>query len=444
MGITWFRGDKRVEETQRIKHEVKNVSKHKYLLMLTITNPAMSDGGLYRCNAFNPFGDSNANINLNFETGEEQKAPAAVPAPEPAKKPSNATAPESPAPTKKTSTAAPGADGFPPTFTEKPRIVPNENGTLVTMKFKVRAKPKAEMQWFKGSQKIKEGSKFAVKYNTLSNDEYEIMLEISKPCADDGGDYKCMMKNEFGQLQAKLNLNIEAEPSAAPQAQGQAPTFVEKPKIVTKEDGKLIMLIVRYRAESMCECIWSFKETVVRETSSMKIIHEKSFDYWESRIELTDPAPENAGLYKCVVNNKFGEINANLSLNIEVAPVIRERPIVKKVVKKKSVVLQCAVQGTQDIDVQWFKEGQAITAGKTSRYSVEKKKSEVRDGETIVQLQIEDTEINDQGSYQLEARSETGETQSQTVTLQEDQVKMEAAEDAAETESVTATEEVTT
>lgn len=50
------------------------------------------------------------------------------------------------------------ADGFPPTFTEKPRIVPNETGTLVTMKFKVRAKPKAEMQWFKGSQKIKEGT----------------------------------------------------------------------------------------------------------------------------------------------------------------------------------------------------------------------------------------------------------------------------------------------
>merc|ERR1719192_2478519 len=306
-----------------------------------------------------------------------------------------------------------------------------------------RAKPKAEMQWFKGTQKLKEGPKFAVKYNTLANDEYEIMLEISKPCADDGGDYKCMMKNEFGQLQAKLNLNIEAEPSAAPQAQGQAPTFVEKPKIVTKEDGKLTMLIVRYRAESMCECIWSFKETVVRETSSMKIIHEKSFDYWESRIELTDPAPENAGLYKCVVNNKFGEINANLSLNIEIAPVIRERPIIKKVEKKKSVVLQCAVQGTQDIDVQWFKEGQAISAGKTSRYSVEKKKSEVRDGETIVQLQIEDTEINDQGSYQLVAKSETGETQSQTVTLQEDQVKMEAAEVAPEAEaaSVASTEE---
>ena len=36
-----------------------------------------------------------------------------------------------------------------------------------------------------------------------------------------------------------------------------------------------------------------------------------------------DPAPENAGLYKCFVRNEFGEINANLSLNIEVAPVIK-------------------------------------------------------------------------------------------------------------------------
>merc|ERR1712233_265404 len=331
--------------------------------------------------------------------------------------------------------SGPTGDGFPPTFTEKPRIVPNETGTLVTMKFKVRAKPKAEMQWFKGSQKIKEGSKFAVKYNTLSNDEYEIMLEISKPSAEDGGDYKCMMKNEYGQLQAKLNLNIEAEPSAAPQAQGQAPTFVEKPKIETKEDGKLIQLIVRYRAESKCECIWSFKETTITETSTMKIVHEKSFDFWECKIELMGPAPENAGLYKCVVNNKYGEINANLSLNIEVAPVVRERPMVKKVEKKKSVVLQCAVQGTQDIDVKWYKEGHQISAKEGSRFSVEKKKSEVREGETIVQLEIHDTEITDQGSYQLVAKSETGETQSQTVTLQEEQVKMEAAEASPETVS---------
>ncbi len=66
----------------------------------------------------------------------------------------------------------------------------------------------------------------------------------------------------------------------------------------------------------------------------------------------------------------------------------RERPIIKKVEKKKSVVLQCAVQGNQEIEVQWFKEGQAIDTKQETKFSVQKKKSEVRAGETIVQLEI--------------------------------------------------------
>ena len=74
--------------------------------------------------------------------------------------------------------AAAVGDGIPPTFTEKPRIIPNEMGTLVTMKFRVRAKPKAEMQWYKGNQKIHEDSKFQSKYIELGNDEYEVLLEI--------------------------------------------------------------------------------------------------------------------------------------------------------------------------------------------------------------------------------------------------------------------------
>ena len=99
-----------------------------------------------------------------------------------------------------------------------------------------------------------------------------------------------MMKNDHGQLQAKLNLNIEAEPeSPAPQqpSGGAAPTFVEKPKIVTEKDGKLIMLVVKYRATAMCKCEWSYKETKVVETKTTRIVHEKVSDYFESRMELT-------------------------------------------------------------------------------------------------------------------------------------------------------------
>merc|ERR1712130_236328 len=121
-----------------------------------------------------------------------------------------------------------------------PKIVPNETGTLVTMRFKVRSQPKAEMQWFKGSEVIKEGSKFKVKYLECGKDEWEVLLEIS------------------------------------------------------------------------------------------------------------DPAPENAGMYKCFVKNQFGEINANLSLNIEVAPIIKSDDAARQAILKKRAELQCAVQGTED------------------------------------------------------------------------------------------------
>ena len=47
------------------------------------------------------------------------------------------------------------------------------------LSLKVKAKPKAEMQWYKGNHKIKEGVKFTSKYIELSNWEFEVLLEIS-------------------------------------------------------------------------------------------------------------------------------------------------------------------------------------------------------------------------------------------------------------------------
>merc|ERR1712051_301208 len=52
------------------------------------------------------------------------------------------------------------------------------------------------------------------------------------------------------------------------------------------------------------------------------------------------------------------------------------------------------------------KLGQPISTDTGERFTIEKKRSEVREGETIVQLEIQDTDATDQGSYQLVAKSE--------------------------------------
>lgn len=65
--ITWYQGTKIINGSSRIKMSRKSTGKDTYLLTLEISNPTKADGGNYRCNAFNSYGESNANISLNFQ-----------------------------------------------------------------------------------------------------------------------------------------------------------------------------------------------------------------------------------------------------------------------------------------------------------------------------------------------------------------------------------------
>lgn len=65
--ITWFQETKPINGSSRIKMLRKAISKDTYLLTLEISDPTREDGGNYRCNAFNVYGESNANIALNFQ-----------------------------------------------------------------------------------------------------------------------------------------------------------------------------------------------------------------------------------------------------------------------------------------------------------------------------------------------------------------------------------------
>jgi hypothetical protein len=65
--INWYQASKLILDSGRIRMSKKTIGKDLYLLRLEITNPTKEDGGNYRCNACNIFGESNANISLNFQ-----------------------------------------------------------------------------------------------------------------------------------------------------------------------------------------------------------------------------------------------------------------------------------------------------------------------------------------------------------------------------------------
>jgi hypothetical protein len=373
--ITWYQGDKSIADSSRVRMLRKTTGKDTYLLTLEISNPTREDGGNYRCNAFNVYGESNANIALNFQGGDN-------------------------------------AAGFAPSFIEKPKIIPNESGTLITMKCKCKAKPKPDVTWFRGTTVVKESSKIKIKVLDVEEDIYELSLEIKDPSGPDGGTYRCHVKNEFGESNANLNLNIEAEP----EPEGDGPTFVEKPRITSHQGGKLVIMECKVRANPKPTIVWYREGKQVTESSKIKISFEKvEEDVYYIKLELKDPGTEDSGLYKCNIKNTLGELNANLTLNIEIIPVIKEKPKVIKIIKKRTVVVECKVLSKFTPDCTWFKETSAVREDSRHKVLVE----QVKDGEFAIKLEISEVNKTDKGLYKLVAKNEKGEATSQTVEVTE-------------------------
>ena len=65
--ITWYQGEKVIEGSGRVRMSRKATGRDTFVLTLEVSEPTVEDGGNYRCNAFNNYGESNANIALNFQ-----------------------------------------------------------------------------------------------------------------------------------------------------------------------------------------------------------------------------------------------------------------------------------------------------------------------------------------------------------------------------------------
>lgn len=64
--------------------------------------------------------------------------------------------------------------------------------------------------------------------------------------------------------------------------------------------------------------MWYCEGKEIKQSSKIKITIEKKEEHiYYIRLELNDPGADDSGLYKCNIKNALGELNANLTLNIE-------------------------------------------------------------------------------------------------------------------------------
>ncbi|XP_069190632.1 obscurin-like, partial [Procambarus clarkii] len=376
--VTWFKGTEIIQEQGRISMYKKICGKDQFIVSVTIMKPEASDGGQWRCNAFNPFGDSNANIALNFEKGK------AIP------------------------------EGFAPTFLDKPSIIPNESGTMITMKVRCKAKPQPTVEWFKDGKKLEAAKRLVIKEHKVTAEMFEYSCIVKDPCGADAGKYKCVAMNQFGEATANVNLNIESDPEPT----GQAPVFVEKPTIKFEEKAGRVLMEALVRADPKPTSRWTKDGKELDVARVTATVTKEKDDLYRIRMELRKPQPTDGGVYKCNIKNEFGELNANLNLNIEVAPTIKRPPRIVSVFNRK-VVIECVVISTSKPACSWFKDSSKVRLDTRHCVNI----NEEGEGKYVVQMEMLKAEKMDCGSYKVVAKNEKGETTSQAVELTMDMLE---------------------
>ena len=171
--IKWLRDKKELINGKKHKLSSKKEPDGTFTLTLEVLDLAATDAGLYKLEARNESGQSNAHIHM---TVDEAPAGAAKPA------------------------ADPGA----PAFKEKPKDQVGIDGDRITVTCKVAGTPRPDIVWYKNKQAIKKSKDFSMEIN---GDIAKLTIADAYP--DDSGDYMCELVSDKGRQTANFRITIK-------------------------------------------------------------------------------------------------------------------------------------------------------------------------------------------------------------------------------------------
>ncbi|MQI27572.1 hypothetical protein EI009_24950, partial [Escherichia coli] len=255
--VKWYYDNKEVENSGRFSANLANKGSDSYSAILTIKELADADAGAYRCAIVNPHGKGNANFNLKL-TGFS--SPTFVEKPQISSRDDGQvmvmefraksileptfvwqklvggnvyySALEIKEPTKDkdagqfictvknesgkltaTFTVKFEVPEGAPSFTRKPQILQQtsaggEPAICFDIGYSARMNP--QVTWISPkSKKMKESSRIKFKTNDERNGNFTAQFELTNYKAQDSGTYTCNIKNDAGEANVELTLNIE-------------------------------------------------------------------------------------------------------------------------------------------------------------------------------------------------------------------------------------------
>ncbi|CAD5221144.1 unnamed protein product [Bursaphelenchus xylophilus] len=194
----------------------------------------------------------------------------------------------------------------PPSIVGDPKITQDESSGSVFLDVVVANVDPAKTKWFKGDDELAASNTYKFSHSDEAGKK-KLRCEIKNFDKTLSGTYKALFFAPDG-TENHATFTVQS---------GNAPEFTDKPKIVQRDGGNVIVIKVRGKSHIEAKAEWFKDDKPLKSTDRVKVVQkadDKDKDAVQYLLEITGPQKSDEAKYKCVLKNAEGSNQQSLNL----------------------------------------------------------------------------------------------------------------------------------
>ncbi len=223
--------------------------------------------------------------------------------------------------------------------------------------------PEAEVAWFHNKAELKTSDRIKIEHQADMH-MYCSIVKLSNVEKADEGTYEVTAKNREGEATNTLVLNVTAKAKPA----NEPPIIVKQLTPTVCKVGEAVKLEAVITGTPTPNVEWSHNGSALKASDNVKMVSKDNI--YTLVIEKADQALD--GDYAVNAVNSSGSVHtsANLSVQGEAIEFLQKLDDIE--IKEKTSIEMNVEISSEDQNVKWYKDGEAIDLTKAENYETKK------------------------------------------------------------------------